>query len=59
MDYSYDYPSPFGGVRLTSDGEAITGLRFDGGIGIPRTEHEAPAKTELPVFAAARRWLDD
>ena len=59
MDYSYDYPSPFGGVRLTSDGEAITGLRFDGGIGIPRTEHEAPAKTELPVFAAARRWLDE
>ncbi len=51
MEYTYYYPSPLGGIRLTSDGEALTGLRFD--------ESLPGAQTELPVFAAAERWLND
>ncbi len=46
--------SPIGGITLTSDGEALTGLYFDG-------QKHAPAlsgpETALPVFETTRRWL--
>lgn len=58
MNYIYKCPSPLGGVTLASDGEALTGLWFDGqkyfGAGL------APEYTEkkLPVFEQTERWLD-
>ena len=30
MDYSYHFISPLGGITLASDGDALTGLWFDG-----------------------------
>ena len=30
MDYTFHYTSPLGGITLASDGEALTGLWFDG-----------------------------
>ena len=58
MNYIGHYPSPLGGITLAGDGEALTGLWFDGqkyfGAGLsPQAEPR-----ELPVFGQARRWLD-
>ena len=30
MDYTYHFRSPIGGIIMASDGEALTGLWFDG-----------------------------
>lgn len=58
MDSIWHYDSPLGGITMASDGDALTGLWFDGqrffGQGLP-----ARCKAEpLPVFADAERWLD-
>ncbi|MBO4264309.1 MAG: methylated-DNA--[protein]-cysteine S-methyltransferase [Bacteroidales bacterium] len=58
MEYTWHYDSPLGGMTLASDGEALTGLWFDGQqyFGNPLdTEHEAKM---LPVFQDTCRWLD-
>ena len=58
MDYTWHYRSPLGGITLASDGEALTGLWFDGqkffgdGLG-PLCEEKY-----LPVFDDTCRWLD-
>ena len=58
MDYISHYASPLGGITLASDGEALTGLWFDGqarfGLGLSAEREER----DLGVFAEARRWLD-
>ena len=43
------YTSPLGPIIIESDGEALTGLRFE--------EEKTPAT--LPVFDEVIRWLDD
>lgn len=57
MDYLCHIPSPLGGLTLASDGEALTGLWFDGqahfGAGLSDERKERP----LPVFDEALRWL--
>ena len=58
MDYLNGYASPLGGITLASDGDALTGLWFDGQKHFAETlSGEAPEK-ELPVFDTAKRWLD-
>lgn len=58
MDYTCRYDSPLGGMTMAGDGEALTGLWFDG------QEHEAEtlcadhAEGDLPVFEETKRWLD-
>lgn len=53
MEYLRRYPSPLGGITLTSDGAALTGLRFDDQpIPFP------PMENGLPIFQQADRWLD-
>ena len=58
MDYTYHYDSPLGGMTMASDGEALTGLWFDG------QEHETETlcadhtERDLPVFEETRHWLD-
>ena len=52
MDYTYHYDSPLGGMTMASDGEALTGLWFDG------QEHEtetlrAAGFSEVEMM---RRW---
>ena len=58
MKYIHHYNSPLGGITLASDGEALTGLWFDGqkyfGAGLEKDHTEK----DLPVFAEAERWLD-
>ncbi len=58
MEFVWRYPSPLGGMTLASDGEALTGLRFDG-----QRQYRRPPETErearwLPVFSETVRWLD-
>ena len=58
MEYVSFYTSPLGGITLASDGDALTGLWFDGqkyGGETLAKEHEEKA---LPVFDEAVRWLD-
>lgn len=58
MEYTHHYDSPLGGITLASDGEALTGLWFDGqkyfGEALGK-EHE---QKNLPVFELADKWLD-
>ena len=49
MDCITSYASPIGPLTISSDGIAITGLWMD----LPGVRRD-----QLPVFAAARRWLD-
>ena len=58
MEYTKRYVSPLGGITLASDGEALTGLWFDGQKHFAATlppEHE---EGEDPVLRDAARWLD-
>ena len=48
------YSSPLGTVTLESDGDVLTGLKFEERDGPPRPD-ESP---ELPVFAQTKRWLE-
>lgn len=51
-------PSPVGLLTLASDGRAVTGLWLEGqkyfGAGLP----DAVQEKDLPVFEAARAWLE-
>lgn len=59
MDFTTRYRSPLGGITMASDGEALTGLWFDGqkhyADVLDKANVEQP---NLPVFAQTRRWLD-
>ena len=55
MQYRYPLSSPLGGITLTSDGEALTGLWFEGGRHFP--DLSAAAERALPVFRETETWL--
>ena len=55
MVYRQYCASPLGGIVLTSDGEALTGLWFDGQA---RCGEPAGEAANLPVFDQAARWLE-
>lgn len=58
MEYTYHYVSPLGGITLASDGDALTGLWFDGQKYFADSldaEHES---ADLPIFEDTKRWLD-
>ena len=58
MNYTHSYASPLGGITMASDGDALTGLWFDGQKYYAATldrEHEEKA---LPVFEQTDAWLD-
>ena len=57
MDYIYHLPSPLGGITLASDGEALTGLWFDGQKYFADTLSPVHEEKRLPVFAQAEQWL--
>lgn len=58
MDCVWHCDSPLGGITLAADGEALTGLWFDGqrhfAEGLPPC-----AERPLPVFGETVRWLED
>ena len=58
MDYVHLYDSPLGGVTLASDGEALTGLWFDGQKYFGDTLSEEREERDLPIFKEADQWLD-
>ena len=58
MDCIHHYASPLGGITLASDGEALTGLWFDGQKYFADTLQEEYKEKPLPVFQEADRWLD-
>lgn len=58
MDYIGHYTSPLGGITLASDGEALTGLWFDGQKYFGSTLTPEWEEKSLPVFGDAARWLD-
>lgn len=58
MDYKWHYDSPLGGITLASDGEALTGLWFDGQIFFADTLSEDSKEKELPIFVRTCHWLD-
>ena len=58
MDYTHHYESPLGGITLASDGEALTGLWFDGQKYFADTLDREHTEKVLPVFEQTVRWLD-
>lgn len=58
MTYICKYDSPLGGITIASNGEAITGLWFEGQKYFGDTLSEQYEEKKLPVFEEAKRWLD-
>ena len=57
-DYIWHYDSPLGGITLGSNGEAITGLWFNGQKYFADTMKGVGEEKIFPVFAEASHWLD-
>ena len=58
MEYIHRFASPLGEIVMTADGDALTGLYFQGQKHMPITKPEEAAKKDLPVFDQADRWLE-
>ena len=58
MQYITHYQSPLGGITISSDGTALTGLWFDGQKYFASTLGADYKEKYLPVFTEAKRWLD-
>ena len=56
--YLCKYVSPLGDITMASDGEALTGLWFDGQKYFPQLNSEYISDYNIPVFIQARKWLD-
>ncbi len=58
MDFTHRFNSPLGGLTLASDGEALTGLWFDGQKYFAASLEKEHEEKSLPVFDLADEWLD-
>ena len=58
MNNTFHYTSPLGGITLASDGEALTGLWFDGQKYFPHKLVSESIEAELPIFTQTCKWLD-
>ena len=58
MVFVQHYDSPLGAIMLACDGEAITGLWFDGQKHFGNILPKEVEETAHPLFAEAKRWLD-
>ena len=58
MEYTFCYSSPMGRVTLASNGEALTGLWFEGQKYYAATLEKEHEEKTLPVFAQTVHWLD-
>ncbi len=56
--YRGTYASPLGPITLASDGQALTGLWFEGQRYYPAAQAGGWVEKDLPLFEEARRWLD-
>ena len=57
MDYTHHVDSPLGGITLAGDGQALTGLWFDGQKYFADTLSEQHEEKTLAVFEQTERWL--
>lgn len=58
MNYICEYESPLGAITMASDGEALTGLWFDGQKYFASTLSADYRRKMLPVFERTAEWLD-
>ena len=58
MVYTCEYASPLGTIMLESDGEALTGLRFNGDGQSTAAAYGRREGRHISVFSEAERWLD-
>lgn len=58
MQYRSHYNSRIGGITLASDGEALTGLWFDGQKYFADTLGKEHEDKDLPIFTETKKWLD-
>ena len=58
MAYLFHCDSPLGPVTLASDGDALTGLWFDGQRHFARGLEACREERDLPVFRETVRWLE-
>ena len=58
MLYTSVYPSPLGNLTLAADGDALTGVWFEGQKYFASTLHGIHAEADLPLFRQCREWLD-
>lgn len=58
MDYYTTYHSPYRPILLTSDGEALTGLYFQGQKYISPALLVQAGEADLPIFRETKRWLE-
>ena len=58
MDFTHPFNSPLGGITMASDGEALTGLWFDGQKYFAASLEKEHEERMLPVFDLADKWLN-
>ena len=58
MEYIHHYMSPLGGITIASDGEALTGLWFDGQKYFEANLSAEHEKKKLEIFDITDKWLD-
>ncbi|MDE6482691.1 MAG: methylated-DNA--[protein]-cysteine S-methyltransferase [Rikenellaceae bacterium] len=58
MNYICEYDSPIGRLTMASDGEALTGLWFDGQRYFADTLSGRSVIKRLPLFGQTAEWLD-
>lgn len=58
MQYTAVYQSPLGPITLAADGQALTGLWFEGQRYDRRGLDQAGEEKGLPVLRQAKAWLD-
>lgn len=58
MTYIFHYHSPLGGITVSSNGNEITGLWFDGQKYFGDTLPDNYEEKTLPIFEETKRWLD-
>lgn len=57
MEYTYHFESPLGGITAASDGQALTGLWFDGQKYFAQGLAPDHEEKMLPLFEQTDRWL--
>jgi methylated-DNA-[protein]-cysteine S-methyltransferase len=57
--YSTTYSSPIGTITLACDGGNLVGLWLEGQKYFGATVPEMTKKNDVPVFEAAKKWLDN
>ena len=58
ISYISHYDSPIGSITLSSDGENLTGLWFDGQKYFGSTLPLITKEKSLPIFGTVKLWLD-